>query len=491
MVKFGVSPDVVEYSIGDLVKRAILCEDAGFDAIWEGDHTLPWHHTNGHCCDVIVALEAYLQATKRIMMVGLVPPLGIRRQPVDIALAFATMAVLHPGRVSLTVGAGEAMNEKTATGFWPTPRERVERVEEAIQLINMCWKSDDYFHFRGRYYDTFFYLYDKPKEPIPLYCAANGPRMVEVAGRYCQGFISVGKTPQEYEKELIPRFENAARKSGKDISKLDKIAWVSTFYHPDIEKAFKAARNYGGLLIPECYHNIQDPRIIEKRACEVDDKALAAAFNIASKPDDLITKFEAYIKAGCSYPVMADELKVIRGAARAQEETGAPFTIHPPLLDMENKKKILSHEKIVKIVAREGVNLEKFYLSHMDLTCSDDWGRVNIERHKKLMDEYPMTLDYDSFGIEGCWESLWPGALMVSDNERLLAIAELCEQGYEKQLMLSQDIYVKIFRTRYGGWGYAHILKHIIPRLRFMGVSEKQITTMIVDNPKRIFAYKH
>ena len=101
-----------------LSEKAILCERAGFDALWEGDHILPWHHTDGHCSDVMVILEAYLQATEKITVVGLVPPIGIRRQPVDVALAFATLANLHPNRVALTIAAGEAMNEKAATGIW-------------------------------------------------------------------------------------------------------------------------------------------------------------------------------------------------------------------------------------------------------------------------------------------------------------------------------------------------------------------------------------
>jgi coenzyme F420-dependent glucose-6-phosphate dehydrogenase len=306
MVKFAVSPDIVEYSIRDLVKRVPLFEKAGFDAIWEGDHTLPWHHSGGHCSDVIVAMEAYLQVTRNIPVIGLVPPIGIRRQPVDVALAFATMGILHPGRVALTVGAGEAMNEKTATGLWFSPQERAERVEEAIKLIKMCWKSREYFQFKGKYFNTFFYLYDRPDKPIPLYCAANGPKMLKVAGEHCQGFISVGMPPQQYRAFLIPRFAEAARRVGRDPSKLDKIAWISTFYHPDIEKAFQSARRYGGLLIPECYHNIQDPRIIEERSSEVDDNTLTEAFNIASTPDELIAKFEAYIKAGVNYIVWAD-----------------------------------------------------------------------------------------------------------------------------------------------------------------------------------------
>jgi len=86
----------------------------------------------------MVILEAYLQATEKIMVVGLVPPNGIRRKPLDAALTFATMANLHPNRVALTVAAGEAMNERAATGVWFSPRERVKRVREAAKLIRIC-----------------------------------------------------------------------------------------------------------------------------------------------------------------------------------------------------------------------------------------------------------------------------------------------------------------------------------------------------------------
>jgi len=198
------------------------------------------------------------------------------------------------------------MNERAATGVWYSPRERVERVREATKLIRMCWESRDYFHFKGKYFDSFFYLYDKPKKPIPIYCAANGRRMLKIAGELCDGFISVGMTPQQYRDQLIPIFEDAAKKAGRDPSKMDKIAWISTFYHPDIKKALEAARRYGGLLIPECYHKIYDPRVIERRSSEVSDDMFFKAFNIASNPDDLIDRFEDYIKAGVNYIVWAD-----------------------------------------------------------------------------------------------------------------------------------------------------------------------------------------
>ena len=42
--------------------------------------------------------------------------------------------------------------------------------------------------------------------------------------------------------------------------------------------------------------------------------------------------------------------------------------------------------------------------------------------------------------------------------------------------------------TRYGGFGYAYVLRHYVPRLRRLGVVEEAIRTMLVDNPRRVFA---
>lgn len=185
---------------------------------------------------------------------------------------------------------------------------------------------------------------------------------------------------------------------------------------------------------------------------------------------------------GCSYPIHPDERKVMKAAACAQKRTGVPFTVHPPLRDVENKRVVKMADKILDLVQKNGVNLEKFYMSHMDLSCED------IDYHKSIMDKYEgVILEYDTFGNEIYVDSMYPGAGNPSDRERVGAIVELCEQGYEKQLLLSQDICLKISLTKYGGYGYAHILKHIIPEIETKGVTKKQINIMLVENPKRLF----
>lgn len=307
MVTFGISPECLCHDVRANVRRVRALEQAGFDYIWEGDHTLPWQHSSGHSAGIFSTLEAFLSNTERAIVGGMViPALGIRHHPIDVAIETATQALLHPGRVALCVGTGEAMNEKTTTGFWPPLKERVERTVEGIDLIRKAWTSEDYFEHKGKHFRSFFHLYTKPEQPIPLLCAAQGPIMARNAGLYAEGYVAVGVPPSHHRDVLIPAFERGAREASKDPASLMKCAWVSTFYHPDEERALEGARVYGGLLIPEAYHYIQDPRVIEARARLVRDEAMREAFCIATSGEQIAQTFQAFVDAGCNHIIWAD-----------------------------------------------------------------------------------------------------------------------------------------------------------------------------------------
>lgn len=304
-ISVGICPVIIEYPVNEIVDRVHLYEDAGFDLLWEGDHTLPWHHTNGHSASALVAAEAYLQRTKKISVHYMVAGTGIRHHPVDIALNAATMGLLHPGRVALHVGAGEAMNDKTVTGYWPSNKERLERLDEALKLIRTCWESRDYFMFKGKYFRSFFYLYDRPTNPIPLIGVAGGPKAAEIMGKYCDGILTLG--PPNYLRDVVlPAFEKSAQQAGKDPKQLTKMVFIDTSYHPDINEAVRKARLYGGVLIPECYSVVQDPRIIEQRSYLVRDDVLRSVFAVSSNPEEIIEKYATYIKAGFDTLIWAE-----------------------------------------------------------------------------------------------------------------------------------------------------------------------------------------
>ena len=306
-VTFGISPECLAHDVRENLERLHDLEEAGFDYFWEGDHTLPWQHSSGHSAGIFSTLAAFLERSERAIVGGMViPPIGIRHHPIDVALEVATQALIHPGRVALCVGTGEAMNEKTTTGSFPSLRERGRRVVEAIELIQKAWTSEDYFTHKGEYFESFFHMYSRPTEPVPLLCAANGPIMARRAGRHSDGYVAVGVSPEYHRTVLMPAFDEGAREGGRDPATLMKCAWVSASYHPEEARALDAARAYGGLLIPECFHYVQDPRVIEQRARLVRDEALLEAFCIASSGEQMVESFQRFIDVGCNHIIWAD-----------------------------------------------------------------------------------------------------------------------------------------------------------------------------------------
>jgi coenzyme F420-dependent glucose-6-phosphate dehydrogenase len=304
-IKFSIYPRTDVITLQDGLKRAIVFEEAGFDAIWEADHYLPEVHTGGHVSDVTVMLEEYLNHTRKIVVGPMVVcPIGFRSQPGDIALRYAIMASLHPGRVALCAGAGCAAVEKTSTGMFPPTKERRARLEEAIRLIRECWTSDDYVAFNGRYFNTLFFLYDKPETPIPIYLAASGPKSARLAGRLADGFVGLG-SPEYFKEKLIPEFERGVADQNRNLSNAEKMVFIPVSYNQDRRAAYDIPRRmYGYLYL--YYDTDIDPRIMEQKSSTVGDDLIEKEFCIATSSEALIERFDKYVKAGVNHIVCYD-----------------------------------------------------------------------------------------------------------------------------------------------------------------------------------------
>ena len=64
-----------------------------------------------------------------------------------------------------------------------------------------------------------------------------------------------------------------------------------------------------------------------------------------------------------------------------------------------------------------------------------------------------------------------------SDEEAARAIKRLVDAGLRRRsLLLSQDVFLKMMLTRYGGYGYAYVMRHFLPRLRRHGATDADVT---------------
>jgi len=180
---------------------------------------------------------------------------------------------------------------------------------------------------------------------------------------------------------------------------------------------------------------------------------------------------------GCSWPLKPNETKGLRAGAMAQRLTGASLTVHPGRNDR-------APLEIVEILSAAAADLSRVVICHMD-RCG-----YSIETRLSLL-QAGCFIEYDLFGFEGYYPArvaLAEGALPNTPNDlgRLREIQDLIARGYLSQILVSHDIGMKVMLVSYGGWGYAHLLREVAPLMRLYGVTDEQIATMMVENPRRL-----
>src|SRR5579883_3459470 len=93
-----------QFPVPELVKFGIAAEQAGFDFVATSDHFQPWQPNEGHAVLAWVTLGALGQKTTHLRMGTTVTCPSYRYAPAVVAEAFASLALLYPGRIFLGVG---------------------------------------------------------------------------------------------------------------------------------------------------------------------------------------------------------------------------------------------------------------------------------------------------------------------------------------------------------------------------------------------------
>lgn len=66
----------------------------------------------------------------------------------------------------------------------------------------------------------------------------------------------------------------------------------------------------------------------------------------------------------------------------------------------------------------------------------------------------------------------------------------LIDEGYEDRILMAHDVHTKNRLMKYGGHGYSHILKNIVPKMLIRGISQDKIDKILLANPKRWLTFK-
>lgn len=180
-------------------------------------------------------------------------------------------------------------------------------------------------------------------------------------------------------------------------------------------------------------------------------------------------------EVGCSWPITATEIKVLRASARAQRSTGAPLMVHPG-------RHGEAPFQIVDILRAAGADLSRTVLCHIDRTIA---GKPALRR----LAATGCIIELDLFGSEGSYYAWSLPIDMPNDAARINLLQWLIAEGFGRQLVVSHDICFKDKLAAYGGHGYAHILENVVPLMRRKGMDEESIAAMLVDTPRRLLAF--
>lgn len=308
-LRIGYKASSEQFGPAELAGYAIRAEELGFDSAFIADHFQPWRHTGGHAPASIPWLAHVAARTERIVLGTSVMTPTFRYNPAVIAQAFATMACLHPGRLVLGVGTGEALNEMavgSVDGDWPEFKERFARLREAVELMRGLWTTER-FSYDGQYYRTDeATVYDRPDEPVPVYVAAGGPMVARYAGRRADGFICTsGKGRELYEDKLLPAVLEGRAKAGREGEPIDRMIEIKISYDRDHERALENTRFWAPLsLTAEQKHSLHDPAQMEQAADELPIEQVASRWIVASDPQEAVAAVGEYVDLGFDHLVV-------------------------------------------------------------------------------------------------------------------------------------------------------------------------------------------
>ena len=309
-LKFGIE-FVPKDPYWKLAAYAIQAEKCGFNNLWVTDHF-------GNRNVYVTLAAAAMYTTKITFGTGVTNPWMVN--PVITAQAIATLNELAPGRVVLGIGAGD---KTTLEAVGVEMGKPLAAVREAIEIFRKL-TSGETVAYQGEVFKTAGAKFNfKTKNKILVYVGAQGPKMLEMAGKIGDGVLVNASHPSDIEY-AIKMANEGMKQAGKAASDVDIAAYTSFSVNEDPKKAVKAAAPVVAFIVAGSpppvleKHGINVSKADEIRAAlKVGDfgKAIGAvspeminAFSICGTPDTCIEKIAALKKIGISQFVVGSPI---------------------------------------------------------------------------------------------------------------------------------------------------------------------------------------
>lgn len=228
-LQFGIFPTPTAAAIDEIRRLCRLADEVGLDLVGIQDH--PYQR---RFLDAFSLLAVILADTQRVTVFPDVANLPLRGAAM-IAKAAASLDVMFPGRFQLGLGAGSFWEAVEGLGGRRRAAgEAVEAFEEALAVIRALWSGERGLQVPGKHYRLAgAHSGPVPSTDISIWSGAGGPRMLELTGRLCDGWIpSSPYVPPEKLADRHRRIDEGARESGRDPSDVRRIYNVAGRIRP-------------------------------------------------------------------------------------------------------------------------------------------------------------------------------------------------------------------------------------------------------------------
>lgn len=201
----------------------------GLTSAWVGDHFFPWPSEVDQSLMTIEAWTtlSFLMAQYPRMQMGSIVLSQGYRHPAALAKMAAVLQWLSQGRFILGIGAGWKENEYRAYGYdFPPAAERIEQLDEAVQLILAMW-TEDCPTFHGKYYNVEEACCRPRPQPLPPILIGGGGRKhtLRIVAQFADWWNHPNSSPAEY-ASLLEALQGHCQEVGRGLDEI-VLTWAS------------------------------------------------------------------------------------------------------------------------------------------------------------------------------------------------------------------------------------------------------------------------
>ena len=309
-MKFGIE-FVPSSSILDMAYYSRIAEKAGFEFVWITDHFVNRN--------VFVALTQVALYTNTIQVgSGVTNP--YTANPAVVASSIATIDEISGNRAILGIGAGDKV---TLRNLGIKRKKALAAMRESVEIIRQLWARETVTLSGEVFKMPQARLGFRVKRSLPIYLAAQGPKMLALAAEIADGVLINASHPKDYaiaKKQL----EIGAERGQRSLKDFDVAAYTSFSIDKDKNRAIKESKLVvafivaGSLQLVLDRHNIPleaasniDNLLFNgkfKQAAEVVTPEMLDAFAIYGTPEECIQKIEELSKVGVTQLVCGSPL---------------------------------------------------------------------------------------------------------------------------------------------------------------------------------------